>query len=219
MKNHAKVIRFGITAFALCGALATGGPLLSASAQEQDASKKSVPVTKRGPRDPFEKLVFRPVGKPKKNTATPVPVPTIQERIARYKAQKVAAMNAQQPAPKPTTALLLSEMQVIGISRTPRGYAAMVEATPIKLTYTIYPGEMFYDGQLVAIEEDRLVFRHETKWSDGRSEKTVENKPLRQPNAVTDSMVATRTATAIAAETPANSPVSGDEKAPAPEKQ
>ena len=217
MKNHAKVIRFGITAFALCGALVTGGALVGASAQE--ATNKSAPAAKRGPRDPFEKLVFRPAGsKPKKSSAKPVPVPTIQERIAHYKAQKVAAMNAQQPAPKPTTALLLSELQVIGISRTPRGYAAMVEATPIKLTYTIYPGEMFYDGQLVAIEEDRLVFRHETKWSDGRSEKTVENKPLRQPNAITDSMATTRTATA-SAEKPANSPVSGDEKAPAPEKQ
>ena len=218
MKNHAKAIRFGLIAFALCGALFTSGAQLSASAQEQDADKKIAPAAKRGPRDPFEKLVFRPAGKPKKNTATPVPVPTIQERIARYKAQKVAAMNAQQPAPKPTTALLLSEMQVIGISRTPRGYAAMVEATPIKLTYTIYPGEMFYDGQLVAIEEDRLVFRHETRYSDGRSEKTVENKPLRQPNAVTDSMAATRTATA-SVDTPASSPASGEEKAPTPEKQ
>lgn len=220
MKNHAKVIRYGITAFALCGALVANGALNNASAQEPESGKRSEPAARRGgPRDPFQKLVFRPAGKPKKkNSATPVPVPTIQERIASYKAQKVSAMNAQQPAPKPTTALLLSEVQVIGISRTPRGYAAMVEATPIKLTYTIYPGEMFYDGQLVAIEEDRLVFRHETKWSDGRSEKTVANKPLRQPNSVTDSMVATRTASA-STETPANSPVSGDEKVPAPEKQ
>jgi hypothetical protein len=218
MKNHAKVIRFGFIALILCGALFTNGALADVSAQEQEAGQKVAPVVKRGPRDPFEKLVFRPVGKSKKNVARPIPVPTIQERIERYKAQKVAAMNAQQPAPKPTTALLLSEMQVIGISRTPRGYAAMVEATPIKLTYTIYPGEIFYDGQLVAIEEDRLVFRHETRWSDGRSEKTVENKPLRQPNVVTDSMTASRPATA-SAETPANSPASGEEKAPAPEKQ
>ena len=37
----------------------------------------------------------------------------------------------------------------------------MIEATPIKLSYVIYPGELFYDGQLVAIEENRLVFRRE----------------------------------------------------------
>ena len=35
----------------------------------------------------------------------------------------------------------------------------MVHATPINLSYTIYPGEKFFDGQLVAIEENRLTFR------------------------------------------------------------
>jgi hypothetical protein len=147
-----------------------------------------------------------------------VGVPSIQQRIEKYKAQKLDAMNRQQPAPKPTTALLLSEMQVVGIFRTPRGYAAMVEATPIKLSYVIYPGETFYDGQLVAIEEDRLVFRHETRWSDGRVEKAVENKPLRQPNAVTDSMTVSRAAPDNG-NGPAPLPASGDEKAPTPEKQ
>jgi len=88
------------------------------------------------------------------------------------------------PAPKPTTALLLSEIQVVGISRTPRGYAAIVEATPIKLTYVIYPGEPFYDGQLVAIEDTRLVFRHETVFTDGRRERAVQLKNLRQANTV-----------------------------------
>jgi hypothetical protein len=90
-------------------------------------------------------------------------------------------MNARMPAPKPTTALLLSEIQVIGISRSPRGYAAIVEATPIKLSYVIYPGEPFFDGQLVAIEDNRLVFRRETVFTNGRRERSVEYKPLRQP--------------------------------------
>jgi hypothetical protein len=126
--------------------------------------------------------------------------PTIQERVDRYKAEKMAAMNAQRPAPKPTTALLLSEMQVTGIFRTPRGYAAMVEATPIKLSYVVYPGERFYDGQLVAIEENRLVFRHEKRWSDGRNDVSVETMPLRQPNAVADSMAAQKDAKAVPVE-------------------
>jgi hypothetical protein len=73
---------------------------------------------------------------------------------------------------------------VIGISRSPRGYAAIVEATPIKLTYVIYPGEPFFDGQLVAIEDNRLVFRHETVFTDGRRERKVEYIPLRQPTPV-----------------------------------
>jgi hypothetical protein len=102
------------------------------------------------------------------------------------------------PAPKPTTALLLSEIQVIGISRSPRGYAAIVEATPIKLSYVIYPGEPFFDGQLVAIEDNRLVFRRETVFTNGRRERAVEYKSLPQPGQVN----ATTTPAAVATAKP-----------------
>ena len=158
------------------------GFVVTAVAQNTAPQK---PATKRvgsGGRDPFRRYE---APKPTvKRIANQSPVPSIQERIANYKAQKVAAMNARMAAPKPTTALLLSEIQVIGISRTPRGYAAIVEATPIKLSYVIYPGEPFYDGQLVAIEDSRLVFRRETVFTDGRRERAVEYKPLRQPTPV-----------------------------------
>jgi hypothetical protein len=143
-------------------------------------------------RDPFDK--YKPQLKRKvEKKVMPVAVPPIQARIDSYKAQKLAAMNLQQPAPKPTTALTLSEVQVIGIFRTPRGYAAMVEATPISLSYVVYPGEQFYDGMLVAIEEQRLVFRRQTRWTDGHTDVAVETKPLRQPNAVTDSLTEQKT--------------------------
>jgi hypothetical protein len=215
------MIRHSASGIALLGALLIGGAQLSVSAQEAKKDEAPAQVKIRGPRDPFVKYV-PPAPKRKKTAAVavPIPVPSIQDRIAKYKAQKLEAMNRQQPAPKPTTALLLSEMQVTGIFRTPRGYAAMVEATPIKLSYVIYPGETFYDGQLVAIEEDRLVFRHETRWTDGRVAKNVENKPLRQANAVTDSLTVTRAAApenGSGAATP--TPAIGDEKAPTPEKQ
>jgi hypothetical protein len=152
-------------------------------AQETEPEK---PATTKRPvysgRDPFRKYEApRAVVKRVPNQA---PIPSIQERLSHYKALKLAAMNARMPAPKPTTALLLSEIEVIGISRSPRGYAAIVEALPIKLTYVIYPGESFFDGQLVAIEDNRLVFRRETVFTDGRRERTVENKPLRPPTAV-----------------------------------
>src|SRR4029079_1102652 len=127
-------------------------------------------------RDPFRK--YEPPKVVVKRLAGEAPVPSIQERINLYKAQKQAAMSARMPAPKPTTALLLSEIQVVGISRTPRGYAAIVEATPIKLSYVIYPVEPFLDGQLVALEDNRRVFRHETVFPDGRRERKVEYKPL-----------------------------------------
>ena len=150
-----------------------------------DAQTENTTTTKRvvsGGRDPFKK--YEPPRPTVKQIANQSPIPSIQDRINRYKAQKTAAMNARMPAPKPTTALLLSEIQVIGISRTPRGYAAIVEATPIKLSYVIYPGEPFFDGQLVAIEDSRLVFRRETVFTDGRRERSVEYKPLRQPTPV-----------------------------------
>ena len=152
----------------------------------QETQSEKPATTKRttggGSRDPFRK--YEPAPPTVKRVAGQTSIPSIQDRIALYKAQKLAAMTARLPAPKPTTALLLSEIQVIGISRSPRGYAAIIEATPIKLSYVVYPGEPFYDGQLVAIEDNRLVFRHETVYTDGRRELKPEYKPLRQPTQV-----------------------------------
>ena len=182
MKNrHTPVTLKGLLAAALVAAAAATAPAQTASSTYRNSQS-----------DPFRK--FKPAVKRKvvKPTPGPVAVPPIQARIDNYKAQKLAAMNLRQAAPKPTTALLLSEVKVKGIFRTPRGYAAMVEATPINLSYVIYPGEQFYDGMLVAIEETRLVFRRQTRWTDGRTEVAVESKPLRQPNAVRDSMTAQR---------------------------
>jgi hypothetical protein len=155
------------------------------------AAQTASTTYKGTPRDPFTKYKA-PVRRKVEKKTGPVAVPSIQARIEQYKALKLAAMNARRAAPKPTTALLLSEVQVVGVFRTPRGYAAMVEATPINLSYVVYPGEPFYDGMLVAIEETRLVFRRQTRWTDGRVETAVETKPLRQPNAVADSLTAAR---------------------------
>ena len=199
MKDSTLTIRkvaLGVLAFALL-------VFASAAASAQEASTSY----KGANRDPFSK--YKPPVKRKsaKKVAEPVAPPTIQARIAQYKAAKAEAMNRQQAAPKPTTALLLGELQVTGIFRTPRGFAAMVEATPINLSYVIYPGEPFFDGMLVAIEETRLVFRRQTKWTDGRLEVAVESKPLRQPSAG-DALTVTRAAAAPAA----NPEASKDEK-------
>jgi len=158
------------------------GSALTTMAQETEPAKKPVKRSVSGGRDPFKK--YEPPRVSMKDSREASPIPTIQVRISNYKEQKAAAMSARMPAPKPTTALLLSEIQVVGISRTPRGYAAIVEATPIKLTYVIYPGEPFFDGQLVAIEDNRLVFRRETVFTNGRRERSVEYKSLRQPTPV-----------------------------------
>jgi hypothetical protein len=179
MKRHISLIRHA-TLVALA---------ITVGASAAHAQKASTTYKGTG-RDPF--IAWRPAPpKKKKNVPLVVTPPPIQARIEAYKAQKAVAMNLQQPAPKATTALLLGEMQLIGIFRTPRGWAAMIEATPIKLSFVVYPGEKFYDGMLVAIEENRLVCRKETRWTDGRRELGVEFKPLGQPNAVKDSVATT----------------------------
>ena len=152
-----------------------------AFAQAKSDAKAATGRDNRAGRDLFHK--YEPPKIVVKGTGL-VSAPSIQERIEQYKAQKLAAMAARVAAPKPTTAFLLSEVQVVGISRSPRGYAAIVEASPIKLAYVIYPGEKFYDGQLVAIEDTRLVFRREIVYADGRRDRTVEIKPLRQQTTV-----------------------------------
>lgn len=193
MKHDTKKMRFGLFGFAIGCALLTGGVVAGASAQTMDETK---PVTTKRirdtGRDPFKKYEPPRAVVRKGGLVTP---PSIEERIAQYRAQKVAAMNARMAAPKPTTALLLEEIQIVGISRTPRGYAAIVEATPIKLSYVVYPGERFYNGQLVAIEDNRLVFRRETVFGDGRRATSVELKTLRPANTV-NRMATTNTASA-----------------------
>lgn len=186
MKLHNTHTRFAKFGFALCALLALNGAAAHTTlAQGRDPFTKYKPPVRR---------VSKAKANAKAAPAKPVIVeaPTIQARIDKYKEQKAAARAALQPAPKATTAMLLSELQVVGIFHTPRGYAAMVEATPIKFTYVVYPGEQFYDGQLVAIEDNRLVFRRETRWTNGKRDIAEDIKPLRKPDAVTDSLAATR---------------------------
>jgi len=185
MKHLTKIAEYSLATLLVAAALTFTGTVPTASAQ----SKTEAPVrTNKSGRDPFSKYVPPRVVTKKSNLVLP---PSIQERIQQYKAQKQAAMSARVAAPKPTTAFLLSEVQVIGISRSPRGYAAIVEATPIKLAYVIYPGERFYNGQLVAIEDNWLVFRRETVFTDGRRDVSVELKPLRQADTI-DALAASK---------------------------
>jgi hypothetical protein len=190
MKYQTKTFQNAIAMFLCAGVLALASAV---SAKAQDKTDVKAPArTNSGGRDPFKKYEAPRLSVKKTGPLMP---PSVQQRIEQYRAQKLAAMSAHIAAPKPTTAFLLSEIQVVGISRSPRGYAAIVEATPIKLAYVIYPGERFFDGQLVAIEDNRLVFRREVVFADGRRERSVEMKPLRQPSTV-DALAAVKTSSA-----------------------
>jgi hypothetical protein len=139
-------------------------------------------------RDPFSKPGWARTrdnkpgvpGQPGSGPAVNLGLPPIQSRIDYYKRIRESAALNGQPLPKVTSVLSLGEMAVTGIFKTPRGYAAMVEALPIKLSYTIYPGEKFFDGQLVAVEENRLVFRKVTKMSNSKFVTSVEHMALRK---------------------------------------
>lgn len=168
--NISRVLSLGLVAF---GVMLFGG-LTDASAQGRD------PFEKPGYAKP--KPTVRPGmkigkdGKPIEDWS----VPSIEQRIDYYKRLRAAAASSGAPIPKVTSVLTLNEMAVTGIFHTPRGYAAMVEAVPIKLSYTIYPGEKFFDGQLVAVEENQLVFRRVTKTGKAKFLSSVETKPLRK---------------------------------------
>src|ERR1043166_9199233 len=194
MMDYKNAIRFGLSAALMTSAISFAAFDVAA----QDKAEVKAVNEKSSGRDPFKR--YQPVLK-SKAAVTKLEPPSIQVRIERYRAQRAAAAGAHVVPPKPTTALLLSEVQVTGIFRTPRGWSAMVEATPLtpKLSYVVYPGESFFDGQLVAIEENRLVFRRDIIWADGRREKGVEIKPLRTPTP-TESMTSAKTSPA---ETPA----------------
>jgi hypothetical protein len=175
MMNTSKTKRILTLTFAVAAFTLLSGIAFEANAQRDPFSKPGWARTREpgtgGPRKGAD-------GKP---ISTFVPgIPSIEQRIEFYKRQREDAATNGTPLPKVTSVMALSEMQVTGIFKTPRGYAAMVEATPIRLSYTIYPGERFFDGQLVAVEENRLVFRKVTKVGKGKFSTTVEHKPLRK---------------------------------------
>ena len=172
MINQSKIARFLGPAMLAAAFVTAAGSLTEANAQ----------------RDPFEKPAWArqrdpQTIKPGKGPAGPpvnLGVPAVEQRIDYYKRLREDAVANGTPVPKVTSVLTLSELAVTGIFKTPRGYAAIVEATPIRLSYTIYPGEKFFDGQLVAVEENRLVFRKVTKMSNGKFVTGVENMSLRK---------------------------------------
>ena len=173
MINKSNLKRFLTISLAAAGSIIVAGHLTEANGQRDPFAKPGWSITRES----------RGGGGAKRTTPT-IPaealVPSVEQRIEFFKRLRETAALNNQPLPKVTSVLTLNEMAVTGIFKTPRGYAAMVEAVPIKLSYTIYPGEKFFDGQLVAVEENRLVFRKVTKMGKNKFVASVENKTLRK---------------------------------------
>jgi len=185
MKNKSNVKRFLILSLAVAAFVLIGGNLNHTKAQCNNDPfckpnrAKPKPQTTTTTSTTSTNTTTVTTQKPKPVISVVLP-PSIEQRIEYYKRMREEAALRGEEIPKVTTVLTLDEMTVTGIFRTPRGFAAMVEAKPIRLSYTIYPGEKFFDGQLVAIEENRLVFRKITKMSNNKFVTSVENKTLRQ---------------------------------------
>ena len=173
MINKSTIKRFACISAAAAAMLFVSGNFSQAKAQQRDPFQKAGYMKPKAPTTPGKPGS----GAPGTQNFGP---PAIEARIEYFKQIRAAAAASGAALPKVTSVLTLNEMAVTGIFKTPRGYAAMVEATPIKLSYTIYPGEKFFDGQLVAVEENRLVFRKVTKVAKGKFVASVENKPLKE---------------------------------------
>jgi hypothetical protein len=169
--------KFTLKIAILVGLMILGSGILSEANAQRDPFRKATWATPKTQR-PTSTAPGRTPG----DVKAPVTFgpPSIEARIEHYKRLREAAVASGQPIPKVTSVLTLSEMALTGIFKTPRGYAAMVEATPIKLSYTIYPGEKFFDGQLVAVEDNRLVFRKVTKTGESKFVSSVEYMALKQ---------------------------------------
>jgi len=183
MMNKKELLRFTKLILAVVGFCLVSGSFMQAQAQSRDPFGKPSWAKPRTPATPGTSSGQPKAVKPKPPGPPPIialGAPPIDQRISYYKRLREDAATSGMEIPKVTSVLTLDEMSIIGIFRTPRGYGAMVQASPINLSYTIYPGEKFFDGQLVAVEENRLVFRKITKLSNGKFTASVENKTLRQ---------------------------------------
>lgn len=63
------------------------------------------------------------------------------------------------PRPEGIPGLLIDEIDLKGIWRTPKGYVAQVLAANQKKTFLIKEGDQLYDGDVVSISKKEVVFK------------------------------------------------------------
>lgn len=63
------------------------------------------------------------------------------------------------PRPEGVPGLLIDEIDLTGIFRTSKGYVAQVSAANQKKSYLLREGDQLYDGDVVSINRDEVVFK------------------------------------------------------------
>lgn len=69
------------------------------------------------------------------------------------------APEIQGPRPEGVPGLLIDEVSLIGIIRTPAGYVAQVQAADRQKSFLLHEGEELFDGEVVSIDGNEVVFK------------------------------------------------------------
>ena len=67
------------------------------------------------------------------------------------------------PRPEGVPGLLIDEVNLVGILKTPKGYIAQVQAADREKSYLLREGEQLFDGEVVSIGENEVVFKQEVR--------------------------------------------------------
>jgi hypothetical protein len=80
-----------------------------------------------------------------------------------FKSLLAGAENAtiRGPRPEGIPGLLIDEIDLLGIWRTPRGYVAQVKAS--NKSYLLREGDQLFDGDVVNIHKDEVVFKQQVQ--------------------------------------------------------
>lgn len=65
--------------------------------------------------------------------------------------------------PEGIPGLLIDEVNLIGIWETPRGFLAQVQSADKQKSYSLHEGERLFDGEVVSISENEVVFRQKVE--------------------------------------------------------
>jgi hypothetical protein len=65
------------------------------------------------------------------------------------------------PRPEGIPGLLIDEIQLLGIWRTPRGYVAQIRAA--NKSYLLREGDQLFDGDVVTIQKNEVVFKQQVQ--------------------------------------------------------
>ena len=68
-------------------------------------------------------------------------------------------LQAAGPRPDGVPGLLIDEIELTGITRTARGYVALVSPHGVRRSYMLKEGDQLFDGDVISINPREIVFK------------------------------------------------------------